>query len=90
MAEGVGVGLGVELGDGLGNGVGTGVAVEIEDALAAPPPQPVTLKIREKNSTQYASFGPMGNYLLHTATLDAPELLDVVLCSCFQVNFPKK
>jgi hypothetical protein len=91
MAEGVGVGLGVELGVGvgLGDGVGTGAAVEPEDALTAPPPQPVTLKTREKNSTQYASFGPMGDSLLHTATLDAAELLDVVLVFPAGV-FPQK
>lgn len=78
MAEGVGVGLGVELGVGLGDGVGTGVAVGPE-ALTAPPPQPATLKRREKNRTQPMTFGPMGNDLLHTATLDATELLNVVL-----------
>ena len=65
--------------------------MEPEDALTAPPPQPATINRREKNSTQYASFGPMGNHLLHTATLDATELLDVVLVLAFQpVKFPKK
>jgi hypothetical protein len=60
--------------------VGVGVVVEPEDdALTAPPPQPVTIKTREKNSTQYRIFGPMGNGLLHTAKLDAAELLDVGL-----------
>lgn len=83
MAEGVG--LGVELGVGLGDGVGTGVAVEPE-ALTAPPPQPATLKRREKNRTQPMTFGPMGNDLLHTATLDATELLDVVLVPCFSTG----
>ena len=77
MAEGVGVGLGVELGVGLGVGVGTGAAVEPEDALTAPPPQPATIKRREKSNTQRTTFGPMRDDLLHTATLDATELLDV-------------
>ena len=90
MADGIGVGLGVKLGVGLGDGVGTGVAVEPE-ALTAPPPQPATLKTREKNSTQHTSFGPMGNGLLHTAPLDATELLDVVLVVVFPADvFPQK
>jgi hypothetical protein len=85
------VGLGVELGVGLGDGVGTGAAVEPEDAVTAPPPQPVTINRREKNSTQHKTFEPTGNHLLHTATLDATELLDVVLVLAFQpVKFPKK
>src|SRR6476646_11160680 len=69
VGEGFGPGVGV--GEGVGAGVGVGVAAEPEDdALTAPPPQPVTVKTREKNSTQYTSFGPMGEGLLGKAGLN--------------------
>src|SRR6476646_8837780 len=69
VGEGFGPGVGV--GEGVGAGVGVGVAAEPEDdALTAPPPQPVTVKTKEKNSTQNTSFGPMGEGLLGTAGLN--------------------
>ena len=73
--------MGVGEGAGVGLGVGVGVAafVETKEALTAPPPQPTANKIRESNITQHRIFGPMGNDLLHSAKLDAAELLDVGL-----------
>ena len=89
VGEGAGVGVGVGLDAGLG--VGVAAVVEPEDALTAPPPQPTTIKRREKDSKQHMTLGPMGNDLLRSATLDATELLDVGLGfrSLQQVNFPQ-
>jgi len=83
MVVGVGAGVGVGVGVGLGVGLGAGVPVlvEPEGALIAPPPQLATVKRREKNSTQYTSFEPMGTVSCTTATLDAAELLNVGLGS---------
>jgi hypothetical protein len=55
--------------------------LEPEDALTAPPPQPVAIKTSEKNSAQYTTFEPMGTISYTTATLDAAELLNVGLAS---------
>jgi hypothetical protein len=83
--------VGEGAGGAVGVGFGVGVVVEPEEALTAPPPQPATIDRREKNSTQHTTFGPMGNNLLHTAILDATELLDVVFSSVFQpVKFSPK
>jgi hypothetical protein len=78
---GVGAGVGVGVGLGVGLGAGVPVLVEPEGALTAPPPQLATVKRREKNSTQYTSFEPMGTVSCTTATLDAAELLNVGLAS---------
>jgi len=76
MAVGIGVGDGVE----PGVGVGLAPGVEVEAVLLLPPvlPHPVKIKTDEIR-TQPTNLGPMGNGLLHTAALEAAELLDVGL-----------
>jgi len=64
----------------LGVGVGLAPGVEAEAVVLPLPTLPHPVKIKtDEIRTQHTNLGPIGNGLLHTAALDAAELLGVGL-----------